>query len=398
MLVGLARSEIEVVEPLPIEFSQATPTIVSPSEAMQWLNAHHVHSPITRHALVVLESIDAVDLAFDTFVCALLDGEVDTSGYPEYNAIVGGVAAHWDEATGDMICRAVVGWGGKGVRGDTDRIGAKLLGGHPQQHPRQPVRARPDQHRATGPGRRPRRPRLRALRVRVGARAGVLLPEVRHAPAARLRPDSADARLRLRLRRLRPPVRGRSTASTPTRPTTCPLCGKGPIRKAISAAGGPLQGIGLGEEGAARDGDVGARPRPSADGASAERRRRLGGGRRPRVGAERRRRAETAAAKHDRASDRSRPTAGAASTTRLTAMAAPTDWITLAEAAEILAAANIHFTPATIGGWARAGRLQSIKLGGRRFVRRGEVRALVAAPRRVRAEDLQPVLFEDLGG
>jgi hypothetical protein len=129
MLVGLAQAEIEVVEPLPIEFSQATPTIVSPSEAMQWLNAHHVHSPITRHALVVLESIDAVDLAFDTFVCSLLDGEVDTAGYPEYNAIVGGVAAHWDEATGDMICRAVVGWGGKGVRGDTDRIGAKLLGG-----------------------------------------------------------------------------------------------------------------------------------------------------------------------------------------------------------------------------------------------------------------------------
>ena len=129
MLIGLARAEIEVVEPLPIEYSEATPTIVRPSEAMQWLNAHHVHSPIARHALVVLESIDAVDLAFDTFVCSLLDGEVDTSGYPEYNAIVGGVAAHWDEATGDMICRAVVGWGGKGVRGDTDRIGAKLLGG-----------------------------------------------------------------------------------------------------------------------------------------------------------------------------------------------------------------------------------------------------------------------------
>ncbi len=79
-------------------------------------------------------------------------------------------------------------------------------------------------------------------------------------------------------------------------------------------------------------------------------------------------------------------------------MAAPTDWITLGEAAEILAAANIRFTPGTIGGWARSGRLQSIKLGGRRFVRRGEVRALVASPRRVRATDLQPVLFEDLGG
>jgi hypothetical protein len=78
-------------------------------------------------------------------------------------------------------------------------------------------------------------------------------------------------------------------------------------------------------------------------------------------------------------------------------MAAPSDWITLVEAADILASANVHFTPATIGGWARSGRLQSIKLGGRRFVRRGEVRALVAAPRRVRAEDVQPVLFEDLG-
>ena len=79
-------------------------------------------------------------------------------------------------------------------------------------------------------------------------------------------------------------------------------------------------------------------------------------------------------------------------------MAAPTDWISLSEAAEVLAASNIHFTPATIGGWARAGRLQSIKLGGRRFVRRGEVKALVASPRRVRAEDVQPGLFEELGG
>ena len=48
MLVGLARAEIEVVEPLPIEFSQATPTIVSPSEAMQWLNAQP--RPLADHA------------------------------------------------------------------------------------------------------------------------------------------------------------------------------------------------------------------------------------------------------------------------------------------------------------------------------------------------------------
>jgi hypothetical protein len=133
MLTGLAKTEIEIVEPLPIEFSQATPTISRPSEAMQWLNAHHVHSPITRHALVVLESIDAVDLAFDTFACTLLDGEIDTSGYPEYNAIVGGLASHWDELSGELIVRAVVGWGGKGQRGDTERIGQKLLASLYQQ-------------------------------------------------------------------------------------------------------------------------------------------------------------------------------------------------------------------------------------------------------------------------
>ncbi len=77
-------------------------------------------------------------------------------------------------------------------------------------------------------------------------------------------------------------------------------------------------------------------------------------------------------------------------------MAGAADWITLDEAAEILAAANVHFRPSTIGGWARSGRLSSIKLGGRRFVRRGEVKALVIAPRRVNAEALQPGLFEDL--
>jgi hypothetical protein len=77
---------------------------------------------------------------------------------------------------------------------------------------------------------------------------------------------------------------------------------------------------------------------------------------------------------------------------------AASDWISLAEAVEILAAANIHFKPSTIGGWARTGKLQSIKLGGRRFVRRGEVRALIVPPRRVRASDLQPGLFEEIRG
>lgn len=77
---------------------------------------------------------------------------------------------------------------------------------------------------------------------------------------------------------------------------------------------------------------------------------------------------------------------------------AAADWITLAEAAQILEAANVRFRPGTIGAWARSGKLQSIKLGGRRFVRRGEVRALLAPPRRVRADALQPGLFEEIKG
>jgi hypothetical protein len=79
-------------------------------------------------------------------------------------------------------------------------------------------------------------------------------------------------------------------------------------------------------------------------------------------------------------------------------MPSASDWITLAEAAEMLRAANVHFRPSTIGAWARTGKLQSIKLGGRRFVRRGEVRSLLTPRRRVRASDVQPALFEDLPG
>jgi hypothetical protein len=77
-------------------------------------------------------------------------------------------------------------------------------------------------------------------------------------------------------------------------------------------------------------------------------------------------------------------------------MPSAADWISLQEASDLLASANVHFRPQTIGGWARVGKLSSIKLGGKRFVRRGEVRALITAPRRVRAGDLQPGLFEDL--
>jgi hypothetical protein len=79
-------------------------------------------------------------------------------------------------------------------------------------------------------------------------------------------------------------------------------------------------------------------------------------------------------------------------------MPAASDWISLSEAAAILAEANVRFRPSTIGAWARNGKLQSIKLGGRRFVRRGEVRALINPRRRVRIDSVQAGLFEDLPG
>jgi hypothetical protein len=127
MLDNVARTPVEIVEPRPTTLAAAAPSIVRTAEAVDWLRAHGEASPITRHALYVLESLDAIDPAYDTFACALLDGTVDTGGYPEYASIVGGVAAHWDEATGDLIVRAVVGWGGRGTRGDTDRIAGRLL-------------------------------------------------------------------------------------------------------------------------------------------------------------------------------------------------------------------------------------------------------------------------------
>jgi len=74
----------------------------------------------------------------------------------------------------------------------------------------------------------------------------------------------------------------------------------------------------------------------------------------------------------------------------------PSDWISLSEAADVLAASNIRFTPNTIGRWARIGRLQSIKLGNKRFVRRAQIRSLVRPHGSVHDDDVQPGLFEDL--
>lgn len=129
ILAGMAKSNVEVVDPLVQEFADAAPMILKASQAQQWIDANQDRSPVARHALVILESVDAVDPAFETLALTLLAGETDTSGYPEFDAIVGGVASHWDEVSGDIVVRAVVGWGGKGVRGDTDRSAQRIMAG-----------------------------------------------------------------------------------------------------------------------------------------------------------------------------------------------------------------------------------------------------------------------------
>ena len=129
----LSDTPIEIIEPLPLEYSDATPAVERFNEMQQWVLARRDLGPIARHALYVLEMTDALDMTVDTFFSGLLHGETDTSGYPDYHAVVGGLASHFDELSGELIVRAVVGWGGKGQRGDTERIGQRLLSSLYQQ-------------------------------------------------------------------------------------------------------------------------------------------------------------------------------------------------------------------------------------------------------------------------
>jgi len=124
---------VEVVSPLPLELASAAPAIERLADLEQWILARRQASPVTRHALFVLEQTEAVDMTIDTLICGLLHGETDTLGYPTYDAISGGLASHFDDLTGELVVRAVLGWGGKGQRGDTERIGQRLLSNLYQQ-------------------------------------------------------------------------------------------------------------------------------------------------------------------------------------------------------------------------------------------------------------------------
>jgi len=129
MLEQFSKSPIELIEPLDPQFADANPAVMRTIEASQWLNAHHHRSPVTRYGLMVLETLDAVDPAFESIAICLFDGTLDSAGYPDYTGVVGAVASYWDEVTGDQMVRGIVGWGGKGVRGDTERTATRILSG-----------------------------------------------------------------------------------------------------------------------------------------------------------------------------------------------------------------------------------------------------------------------------
>ena len=126
LLEGFAK-QVELIEPLDETFQNAAPQLLRPQVALEWINAHHGRSQIGRHALYILESLDAIDLAYETIAVALLTGDVDGEGFPRWDAIVGGPISFWDEASGDLIVRMALAWGGEGTKGDTQRIAQRLL-------------------------------------------------------------------------------------------------------------------------------------------------------------------------------------------------------------------------------------------------------------------------------
>ncbi|HUR17229.1 MAG TPA: hypothetical protein VMZ33_08075 [Candidatus Limnocylindrales bacterium] len=127
LLEGFATTPVELIEPLPLEFQDAAPSIVRPESALHWINVHHGRTPIGRHALMILESLDSLDLAYETLAVALLYGDVDGEGFPRFDAIVGGPVSYWDENSGDLVVRLVLAWGGDGARGDTHRVATRLM-------------------------------------------------------------------------------------------------------------------------------------------------------------------------------------------------------------------------------------------------------------------------------
>ena len=130
MLEQFNKTPIELIEPLDPQFADANPAVMRTIEASQWLNAHHHRSPVTRYGLHGARDARCRSTRPSSrSPSACSTASLDSAGYPDYTGIVGAVASYWDEVTGDQMVRGIVGWGGKGVRGDTERNATRILSG-----------------------------------------------------------------------------------------------------------------------------------------------------------------------------------------------------------------------------------------------------------------------------
>ena len=78
----LSQTTVETIQPLPLEYSDASPAIERYNEVQQWVLARRDVTPIGRHGLYVLEMTDALDMTVDTFSCGLLHGETTPAATP----------------------------------------------------------------------------------------------------------------------------------------------------------------------------------------------------------------------------------------------------------------------------------------------------------------------------
>ena len=245
MLVGLAKSEIEIVEPLPIEFSQATPTIARPSEAMQWLNAHHVQladhparagrprvdrrgRPRVRHLRLRAARRRGRHLGLP---------RVQRDRRRRRLALGRGDRRH------DLPRRRRLGRS-RACAATPTASAAKLLAGILTQHPGQPVRAGLIARSSA----RSRRPAAAASSVRTAGShprtSGRSTARSAACACCAAEPDAGSM-----------PLYDYDCANCGRRfevihgvhadgPTACPLCGGGPVRKAITAAAVHFKGSG----------------------------------------------------------------------------------------------------------------------------------------------------------
>ena len=273
-----------------------------------------------------------------------------------------------------MLVRAVVGWGGRGVRGDTDRI-ARADPRAGSSRTSWPASTRWRSCRRTG---RSRPPAGAASSART---AGSRPPTIGRSTARSAACGSCAAE---RAGTRRPGARSTTTSADPaaidsrcsagsTRPgrSQCPDCG-GPVagpsprrRSTSRAAAGPRIGSPCVRT-AQEEGDVRRQGRVDP------------------------RRAPPAAKRRAAPSERVRPTGRRHEP--------PSRRLDHARRGRRDPRRRERPPPARDARDAgrASGRLQTLKLGGRRYVRRVEIRALLRPRRRVAAEALQPGLFEEL--